>query len=395
MAGHTIKAVLSNNDFRQNDVNYVVTQIEAKHLCNKKTHSAIDEERGLHLYLTNKCNLCCPHCYMYSGKAYKDELTTEEVLRLISEYRLIAKGGSVTLSGGEPTSRPDFDTIVKKSSDLGLEVKILTNGVLMTPERIDKLAKYIYSVQVSIDGFSEESNSKIRGKGNFGKAMSAVNEFLRHGVNTAIAITPPMETLHNNIEDYVAFAQTLKDRHKGEPLRIKFTEELLQGRNLSPSKKDAAKYFRLMEEIQRRIYGPDFKVMSFVHSLQGNAIIDNCTFGNLAVASNGDVYFCARICDLPPIGNIRELSFQEIYRKSIKAEKASSISNLKPCCDCELRYICGGGCRIEEFPELTKRTSFDDFDKESIPPMACPQSTKNGFYDLMIRSNKYFYAKLD
>lgn len=57
MAGHTIKETLSGHGFHKNDVNYVITQIEARHLCNKKVHSAIDEERGLHLYLTNRCNL--------------------------------------------------------------------------------------------------------------------------------------------------------------------------------------------------------------------------------------------------------------------------------------------------------------------------------------------------
>ena len=84
--GHSIKFCLADKSFNSDDVTYVVTQIEARKLCTKKIHKAIDDERGIHLYLTNSCNLCCPHCYMFSGKANKDELTTEEIKCIIDDY---------------------------------------------------------------------------------------------------------------------------------------------------------------------------------------------------------------------------------------------------------------------------------------------------------------------
>lgn len=51
--GHTIKDALSGI-FNEEDVNFVVCQIEARRLCNKETHDSIEDERSMHLYLTNK-----------------------------------------------------------------------------------------------------------------------------------------------------------------------------------------------------------------------------------------------------------------------------------------------------------------------------------------------------
>lgn len=393
--GHSIQEVLETGHFSMADVNYVVTQIEARKLCDKKIHSSTDDERSMHLYLTNKCNLFCPHCYMFSGKANEKELTTEEIFSLISDYREVAKGTSITLSGGEPTCHPDFDSIVKYAAKLGLDVKLLTNGTMMTPDRISELAEYIYSVQVSIDGFSEESNSVVRGKGSFDRAMITVDQFVNLGVDTAIAITPPYTVLKNHVDDYVAFAQDMSEKYKDKPFRIKFSDELMQGRCISPSKSFNRTYYELMKEVQHRLYGPEFEVLSFVDALYNNVVLDNCMFGNFAVASNGDVFYCARIGDLLPMANVRSSSLQEIYEKALVAEKATCISNLRPCSECELRFICGGGCRIEEFPELVKRASFDHLDWDSIPPRTCDQQFKSKFYDLMLQSNEYFYSPLE
>lgn len=106
----SIAEVLANPSLEDNDVNYVVTQIEGRRFTTEKAiHSSTEGERSLHLYLTNQCNLSCTRCYMYSGVSLEEELTTKELLKVISNYKEISKGTSVTFSGGEPASRSDFD----------------------------------------------------------------------------------------------------------------------------------------------------------------------------------------------------------------------------------------------------------------------------------------------
>ena len=122
--------------------------------------------RMLNLYLTNACNLHCAHCFMKSGKPLKDELSTDEWQRILSEFR--DEGGlSVTFSGGEPLMNKDFDVILAHASTIGLNTTVLSNGVLWSKDRIERLSPFISEIQISIDGFDESSNAMIRGTGHF------------------------------------------------------------------------------------------------------------------------------------------------------------------------------------------------------------------------------------
>lgn len=184
-------------------------------------------------------------------------------------------------------------------------------------------------------------------------------------------------------------------RYMNKSFQVKFAEGLSRGRNINPSKIQNNEYANLIKEIQKHIYGEDYDLISFVDTMRNNVIMDNCMFGVFAVASDGDVYFCPEIGELSPIANIRTSPFSYIYRQSLKAEKATSIDKLSPCKKCDLRYICGGGCRIKEFPNLAKMTSFNNIDYNNIPSRICNSTIKERYYDLMIRSNEYLYSAID
>ena len=394
MEGHSIKDALDNTEFFNEDVSTVVTQIEARRLCGTTSRSITEDKRSLHLYLTNRCNLSCPHCYMFSGHENENELTTAEILNLINDYVKIAAGHRITISGGEPSIHPDFELIVKTAAESGLEVNVLTNGSLMSKKRIETLSKYISSIQISIDGFSEESNAIIRGKGHFDKALSAVDSFVENGIETSIAITPTLDMLKSYQNEYVDFAKKLAMKYAGKNFRVKFAEGLSDGRSVKPTDISNQEYADIVRTINNTIYGEDFELISFVEKMRNNVIVDNCMFGVFAITSNGDVYFCPEIGKLPLIANVRTSSFEDIYIKSRAAENATSISNLHPCSKCCIRNICGGGCRIKEFPDLTNRTSFESINYEEIKPRECNQAVKEKFYNLMIKSNEYLFVPL-
>lgn len=387
--GHTIRDTVKA--FNEEDVELVVCQIEARKFCNKKICSIVETERSMHLYLTNKCNLLCPHCYMYSGLRGQDELTTEQLMMLLYNYKTIANGVNLTISGGEPTSRADCISIIKYASELGLNVKLLTNGVLLSVMDIDEISKYIYSVQISIDGFSEESNAIIRGKRHFQKALDSTDAFIRNGVKTSVAITPTYSILKQYANDYVVFAKQLVHKYADKKFCVKFTEKLSVGREVNLSKIENEEYTNLVRSIQTEIYGYEQDFIQFVQTMSKNIIIDNCMFGVFAVASNGDVYLCPEIGKLHPVANVKNDSFIDILQKAIEAEEATLVSRLRPCKNCELRYICGGGCRIEEFPNVTEIKSFKGVKNGDILSRRCSYKMKEKFYDLMIKSNEYLY----
>ena len=85
------------------------------------------------------------------------------------------------------------------------------------------------------------------------------------------------------------------------------------------------------------------------------------------------------------------MEFKDIFEKSRKAQDLSKIDNFRPCKGCELRYICGGGCRIDYFPEFAQITDIDKVDFTMISERKCSDDIKNRFYKLMIESNMRLY----
>lgn len=389
----SIQKILDKGEFAIIDVKNVVTQLEARHFCSSHVVGVKDSSKTMHFYMTNKCNLHCPHCYMYSGKSNNNELSTTEILNLLSDFKS-SGGENITFSGGEPTTRQDFKEIIISAHDIGLKVRILSNGILWNNDMVDKLSPYIDSIQISIDGYSEESNALIRGKGNFEKSLSTIERLLHNNVNTSIAITPSLETLKSHIDEYYQFAMKMSKRFGSKKLLIKFSEGLLSGREICPSEKQNTEYYELMQNLQRKLHGNDYDTLSFARVFREDVIMDNCMFGMLVIASNGDVFFCARTSDLQPCTNIRTTDFRKIMNYSKQAESATVISKLKPCNTCELRMICGAGCRIDEFKKLVYRNNFENIDYNSIAPRKCSMKFKQYFYDLMIKSNKYLFKAI-
>ncbi len=376
----------------QGDLVYVLTQIEAKQIEQSVIVSNFVNKK-LHLHLTNKCNLRCPHCYMKSGVSDENELTTDEVLKLIENFKNIADGTSIDITGGEPIVRKDFFQVVEFADSLDLEVNVYTNGTCWTENSVKYFSRLKKrNVQVSIDGFDEESNSQVRGKGSFAKAMQTIDWFVKNGVHVKVAITPVFELLKEYKSEYISFIKSLIEKYGEDNLSANVSHEIMQGRNVSNEQIKSFKkeYYDSADYIITKVFD-DFDNHSFVSNI-GGVVFDSCGYGALNVVANGDFYFCDRIPDMKrPYGNIRNIDFSEISKLMRCAEDVGRIGNLKPCGDCEIRNICGGGCRIVEFKGFSDITDVEHVDFNKIEPRTCDYETKARFYKLMVENNERFY----
>jgi radical SAM protein with 4Fe4S-binding SPASM domain len=123
--------------------------------------------------LTLQCNLNCRHCGSKAGKKRDDELTKDELFSLADE--LVDLGlEKVTLSGGEPTMNPLWDKIGGHLVKQGVQVNIISNGILWDKDYAMKAKDAGFrSAAFSLDGF-EDSHDYIRGvKGSFTKVLKA------------------------------------------------------------------------------------------------------------------------------------------------------------------------------------------------------------------------------
>ena len=300
---------------------------------------------GMQIYLTHGCNLRCKHCYMYAGKASDNEMNVEQWKAVLKAFK--DNGGkNVTMSGGEVMQFKGFPELVEYTYHLGLEILIYTNGILWTESLIQRLAPYISSVQVSIDGYNEETNSVIRGKNNFDKACDTVVAFVKYGVEVKIATTFIFDNITDDIESkYKAFTESLNKR-AGRELEYHLTKSLIKGRNVDYTKEQNKQISELMLSVQDAI-SPNSEYANFIEGHEPNILEKSCGYGKPTVDSNGDVYLCSTIEYLKPIGNVLEESFEQILHKAKSYRVLNDVEHLEECKGCDLRYICNGGCRLE------------------------------------------------
>jgi MoaA/NifB/PqqE/SkfB family radical SAM enzyme len=111
-----------------------------------------------HIVPIRRCNLSCAYCNEYDDRSRP--VPTPAVLRRID--RLAALGtGIITLSGGEPLLHPDLDEIVGRIRARGAIATLITNGYLLSRDRIRRLDRAgLDHLQISIDNVLPDDVSK-------------------------------------------------------------------------------------------------------------------------------------------------------------------------------------------------------------------------------------------
>lgn len=114
------------------------------------------------LDLTNQCNHRCPECA--GGRSTRESLTTSEAVNYLNQ--LVEAGcKAVTFTGGgEPLCHPDAVSLVQKAQNLGLDVGFITNGGLLTKDRVDALLDSCCWIRVSLDAADPANYARIHGR---------------------------------------------------------------------------------------------------------------------------------------------------------------------------------------------------------------------------------------
>ena len=377
-SGKSIECVL--NTYKEDSVINVLMQIEAKKFDRPKPVK-IEDEKLVYIYLTNNCNQRCRHCYMYAGDYIIDEV---EPTKWVNVLDLLKSNGytGITFTGGEITIYNGFEEVIKHAHTIGLTVTVLSNGLLWTNELIDRLHESIDEIQISIDGYDDESYYSVRQSHGFDRALACVKRFSELGNRVSVAVTPLFERLDEFIERFEPFANKLMEDYPN--VFIKFNHELITGRTINPTKSENDLYRTKLKGLVEKLY-PNYYIEGFVENYADNQLKVNCGYGGLSIAANGDVYWCNRIHELNSKYNIFRDDFSTIVAKSEYYKKLTSVDNVYPCNECEIRYICGGGCRLK-FKNLKE----SDQNTSAIIGYC---DGKDSIYDKMIKSNEYFFEE--
>ncbi|RMF98429.1 MAG: radical SAM protein [Candidatus Schekmanbacteria bacterium] len=107
---------------------------------------------AIFVILNSQCTKECPYCFYNTGHQKKRQqyLTTDSIMSFISPLKM--KGlQSVILTGGEPLLFKELPVLIENLAREGLYSLLITNGDLLTDEKIDEITqKGISSISVSL-----------------------------------------------------------------------------------------------------------------------------------------------------------------------------------------------------------------------------------------------------
>ena len=315
----------------------------------------------------------------------KDELSLEEKLRLVDE---LASAGVVAIafSGGEPIMHPDFFPTARRAREKNLYVSVATNGILLTPEMVSRLADAgVGYVEVSLDSARPEVHDGFRGlPGAWKRTVEGISNSAKAGIFTVMATT----VTRLNFEDVSALIDLSKKLGVSRFTHFNFIPtgrgKEITSLDLSPQERE--ELLKLLYEksqtsgIEVLSSAPQFARVVFQQSC-GGAIapthfyvgqnrswglkalaefIGGCGAGRLycAIQPNGNVTPCVFIPQLI-VGNIREKTFHEIWHTTKIFKDFQVRTNLKgSCTNCQYNKICGG-CRARSLGYFQDHTAPD------------------------------------
>src|SRR5437588_1128934 len=121
-----------------------------------------DHPIQVHIIPMRSCNLSCAYCNEYDD--FSDPVPLEEMYRRVDKLGRLG-ATLVTISGGETLLHPQLDEIIARIRSHGMIAGLITNGYLLTADRIQRLNRAgLDHLQISIDNVmpDEVSNKSLK-----------------------------------------------------------------------------------------------------------------------------------------------------------------------------------------------------------------------------------------
>lgn len=307
-----LKNILNNNIFpkdlqylNKDNLNIKFTKLT------KKIGNMFSFFDVVYLELTRACNLKCIHCLNNSGIKQKDELTKEDLLKLIKNFSSLGVQ-EIRFTGGEPLLFNGIYDLIRFATEEGICTSLGTNGTLVTKEVAKKLKESgLKKVVVSIDG-NKKTHDKIRGRKNYQKAMHGLKYLQKNGINVRVNSV----IMKSNMEDVIKLAKKMS--RKKITIFIRRFISSGRGKHLENNMLNKKDYDYVRNKLQKELTKKTYVNGHYLRNDEGvNSRIKlpfeirGCKAGQRAITilPNGDINLCGFLAaqDFPKVGNIKEL----------------------------------------------------------------------------------------
>ena len=304
--------------------------------------------------LTYLCPLRCVYCSNPTDlETHPDRLETADWLRV---FRQAAELGALqlNLSGGEPLLRKDLEALVAGAQKLDFYTNLITSGVPLTRERLERLRDAgLSSVQVSIQDSRPSEAARIAGRDSFEQKLTVCRWVKELGLPLTVNTVLHRENLSRTGE-LIALAESL-GADRLELANTQYLAWALQNRSaLLPSRSQLDEARDVARAAQARLKGKIelLFVLPDYYADRPKACMSGWGKRYLLVSPDGLALPCHLAHTLPGLtfDNVQERSLEEIWRSSPAfAAFRGEAWMPEPCRSCDRRALDFGGCRCQAF----------------------------------------------
>ncbi len=342
---------------------------KVRNLINEVDHN--DEQYSLMILPTMNCNFKCWYCYETHIKGSKtSETNILRIQRHISnkfDTLKELKRFELSFFGGEPllyykdVILPIISYTFNKASQKGvyLHIHFTSNGFLIDDEMVKDLVKYeVNSFQITLDGYGKDHNDVryvSKSRGSFGVIIENIKKLARNNINVTLRINYTQK----NIDGLPGIFNEFDDLTPEEKALITLDmQKVWQEENIEGlyQKEDA---FRTAAND----FGFSRRPASSINTVRNSCYADK---KNQAVINyNGDVYKCnARDFTKENKEGVLNDNGEVEWEDQFKNRMQIKMTN-KPCLDCSILPICGGGCSQYAMEHKDEDYCIHNFDESS------------------------------
>lgn len=304
--------------------------------------------------LTFRCPLQCPYCSNPVEIAnYKDELSTDDWLRVLREARKMG-ATQLGLSGGEPLVRQDLEEIITEARQLGYYTNLITSGVGMDEARVAAFKKAgLDHIQISFQASNEELNNYLGGTESFQHKVEMARVVKQYEYPMVLNIVIHRQNI-DQMRDILDMTVALKADYVELASTQYYGWSKINAEHLLPTRAQLQSAEAIAHEYQEKLKD-EMRIIYVVPDYfeeRPKACMNGWGSIFLTIAPDGSALPCHAAAQLPGLvfPNVKDMSIEEIWRDSEAFNKFRGFDWMQePCRSCDEKEKDFGGCRCQAY----------------------------------------------
>lgn len=304
--------------------------------------------------LTYRCPLKCPWCNNpVDFDRYRDELSTAEWMRVLSEARAL---GALQLgfTGGEPALRKDLETLVSEAAGLGYYVNLITSGMGLDRERLAALKEAgLHQIQLSLQSSEPGLTDELVGARAHDRKLAVARAIKDLGFPMVLNVPVCRQNI-DRTADILALAEDIGVDYLEFANIQYYNWALLNRGELLPSRRQIEHAEAAVGAARARLEGrmTIYFVIPDYYDGRPKACMNGWGSIHLTIAPDGAALPCqeARVIKGLDFPSVRDHALAWIWHESPVFNAYRGDGWMKePCRSCDERTTDFGGCRCQAF----------------------------------------------